>query len=249
MPPPRPSCPPPGCPVDDVARLAALARTVAAAVQPGMTVGLGTGSTADAVIRELGRRVRDGLALRGVPTSRRTAKLARELGIRLVSLEEVDRIDLGIDGADEIDPALNATKGRGGALLHEKLVALACADYVLVAAAEKLVPRLGSRLPLPVEVVPFGWQHTAARLERLGIRPALRPEPDHPSGPFHSDGGHVILDCDIGPLAEPEALATGIKAVAGVVDHGLFLGIAHRAYIAETDGSVREIARPTTPGR
>jgi ribose 5-phosphate isomerase A len=235
--------------VRDAERIATLARTAAAAVQPGMTVGLGTGSTADAVIRELGRRVQDGLAIRGVPTSRRTAKLARELGIRLVSLEEVDQIDIGIDGADEIDPALNATKGRGGALLHEKLVALACADFILVAAAEKLVPKLGSRLPLPVEVVPFGWQHTAARVRRLGITPALRPDPDHPGGPFHSDGGHLILDCATGPIAEPEPLAAGIKAVAGVVDHGLFLGIADRAFIAEPDGNVRELVRTTAPGQ
>ena len=232
--------------VRDADRLAALARIAAAEVQSGMTIGLGTGSTADAVIRELGRRVRAGLSIRGVPTSRRTAKLARELGIRLVSLEEVDQIDIGIDGADEIDPALNATKGRGGALLHEKLVALACSDYVLVAAAEKLVPQLGSRIPLPVEAIPFGWQHTAARLAGLGVTPALRPDPDHPGGPFHSDGGHVILDCETGLIADPAALATDIKATAGVVDHGLFLGIADRAFVVETDGAVREIVRATT---
>ena len=235
--------------MDLAERIDRLAIAAADLVSPGMVIGLGTGSTADAVIRELGRRVAGGLVFTGVPTSRRTETLARELKIPLLALDEVDRLDLGIDGADEIDPALDAIKGKGGALLREKLVALACDDYLLVAAAEKRSPALGTRFRLPVEVVPFGWQHTAARLARLGIRPALRPEPDHPSGPFHSDGGHVILDCDTGPLAEPEALATGIKAVAGVVDHGLFLGIAHRAYIAETDGSVREIARPTTPGR
>jgi ribose 5-phosphate isomerase A len=229
--------------VRDAERLAALAEAVAASVESGMTIGLGTGSTADAAIREIGRRAQGGLALRGVPTSRRTAKLARELGIRLVSLEEVERIDLGIDGADEIDPDLNATKGRGGALLHEKLVALACADYMLIAASEKLVPRLGTRLPLPVEVVPFGWQQTAARLTVLGLSPALRPDPDHPMSPFHSDGGHLMLDCETGPLADPPALAAGVKAVSGVVDHGLFLGIARRAMIAEPDGTIRELVR------
>ena len=228
----------------DAARLAALAEAVAANVEPGMTIGLGTGSTADAAIRAIGRRVRGGLAIRGVPTSRRTAKLARELGIRLASLEEVDQIDLGIDGADEIDPAVNATKGRGGALLHEKLVALACRDYILIAAAEKLVRQLGTRLPLPVEVVPFGWQHTAARLADLGLTPALRPDLEQPAGPFHSDDGHLILDCETGPLADAAAVAARIKAVPGVVEHGLFLGIAHRALIAEPDGSVREIVRP-----
>lgn len=229
--------------MSDTERLTALAEAVAASVESGMTIGLGTGSTADAAIREIGRRVQGGLAIRGVPTSRRTAKLARQLGIRLASLEEVEQIDLGIDGADEIDPAVNATKGRGGALLHEKLVALACLDYVLIAAAEKLVQRLGTRLPLPVEVVPFGWQHTAARLAGLGLKPALRPDPEQPASPFHSDGGHVILDCETGPLADAPALAARIKAVPGVVEHGLFLGIAHRALIAEPDGSVREMIR------
>jgi ribose 5-phosphate isomerase A len=97
-----------------------------------------------------------------------------------------------------------------------------------------------------VEVIPFGWQHTAARLAALGITSTLRPDPDHPSGPFHSDGGHLILDCETGLIADPMALASGIKAVAGVVDHGLFLGIAHRALVAETDGTVRELIRPTT---
>ncbi|MDQ3694876.1 MAG: ribose-5-phosphate isomerase RpiA [Chloroflexota bacterium] len=230
----------------DAERLAALARAAAANVESGMTIGLGTGSTADAAIRELGRRAQEGLSIRGVPTSRRTAKLARELGIRLVSLEEVEHIDIGIDGADEIDPRLNATKGRGGALLHEKLVALVCADYVLIASAEKLVTQLGTRLPLPVEVVPFGWQHTAARLAALGLQPDLRPDPDQPSSPFHSDGGHLILDCATGPLTDPTELAASIKAVAGVVDHGLFLGVADRALIAEPDGTIREIVRART---
>jgi ribose 5-phosphate isomerase A len=230
--------------VRDAERLGALARAVVGRVETGMTVGLGTGSTADAALREIGRRAQAGLAIRGVPTSRRTAKLARDLGIRLVSLEEVDRIDVGIDGADEIDPALNAVKGRGGALLHEKLVALACDDYILVAASEKLVSHLGTRLPLPVEVVPFGWQHTAARLEGLGLRPVLRVDPDHPSGPFHTDGGHLILDCETGgPISDADTLADQIKQTPGVVDHGLFLDVAHRALIAETDGTIRELTR------
>ncbi len=227
----------------DAERLGAVARAVAGRVETGMTVGLGTGSTADAALREIGRRAQAGLAIRGVPTSRRTAKLARDLGIRLVSLEEVDRIDLGIDGADEIDPELNAVKGRGGALLHEKLVALDCDNYILVAASEKLVAHLGTRLPLPVEVVPFGWQHTAARLETLGLRPVLRADPDHPSGPFHTDGGHLILDCETEPITDAPTLATQIKLTPGVVDHGLFLGVAHRALIAEPDGTIRELIR------
>jgi ribose 5-phosphate isomerase A len=208
-----------------------------------MIVGLGTGSTADAVIRALGARVAAGLTMTGVPTSRRTERLATEVGILLTTLDAVARIDLGIDGADEIDPALDAVKGRGGALLHEKLVALACDDYLLVAAAEKLVRQLGTRLPLPVEVVPFGWRHTAARLTELGCRPTLRSRPNTPSAPATSDGGHYLLDCATGPLADPATLAAVLKATIGVVDHGLFLGFARRALIAEPDATVRRLTR------
>ena len=230
----------------DAARLATLARAAADEARSGMTVGLGTGSTAEAVVRELGTRVATGLRITGVPTSARTERLARELGIPLRSLDDVDRIDLGIDGADEIDPALDAIKGRGGALLHEKLVALASADYLLVAAAEKLVVQLGSRLPLPVEVVPFGWRHTAVRLDVLGCRPTLRTAPDDPTDPFVTDGNHYVLDCATGPIADAAALAAAIKATPGVVDHGLFLGCARRVLIADVDGGVRRLER-TTP--
>jgi ribose 5-phosphate isomerase A len=162
----------------------------------------------------------------------------------LSSLDAVERIDLGIDGADEIDPRLDAVKGRGGALLHEKLVALACDDYCLVAAAEKLVDRLGTRLPLPVEVVPFGWRHTAGRLSEFGCRPTLRMQPDDPTLPVSSDGGHYLLDCVTGPMPDPAALAAVIKATPGVVDHGLFLGFASRVLISEADGTVRRLSRP-----
>ena len=233
--------------VDDTQRLAALARAAADEVRSGMKLGLGSGSTAEAVVRELGQRVANGLSITAVPTSERTERLARDVGIILVSMDEVERLDLGIDGADEIDPALNAIKGRGGALLHEKLVAIACDDYVIVAAAEKLVPRLGTRLPLPVEVVPFGWRQTAARLEALGCRPTLRPTPSGGAGPagtpFLSDGGHFVLDCLTDPITDPPGLASAIKATTGVVEHGLFLGFAHRVLVAERDGAVRRLSR------
>src|SRR3990170_4244565 len=143
-------------------RLQRLAVAAADLVQPGMIVGLGTGSTASAVVEELGRRVAMGLTITGVVTSDRTEELARSLGIPLADLDEVAALDLGLDGADEIDPKLNAVKGRGGALLMEKLVALSCAEFVLVASSEKSVPQLGVRLPLPVEVVRFGWRHTSS---------------------------------------------------------------------------------------
>lgn len=217
-------------------RLAALAVAACDRIQPGMTLGLGTGSTANAVIRELGRRCADGLRVRGVATSGRTEALANEIGIPLLALDDARRIDLGIDGADEIDPRLNVIKGGGGALLHEKLVALACDDYLIVAASEKRSPALGTRFRLPVEVVPFGWTHTAQRLRQLGLEPVLRPGPD--GDPFRTDNGGYILDCPTGPIADPERLARSVKAVSGVVDHGIFAGIARNALIAEPDGTV-----------
>ncbi|HEU5430139.1 MAG TPA: ribose-5-phosphate isomerase RpiA [Thermomicrobiales bacterium] len=221
---------------------AAVGEAAAAEVRPGMVVGLGTGTTADAFLRALGRRVAGGLAMTGVATSDRTAALATELGIPLTTLDGVGRLDLGVDGADEIDPQLDAVKGRGGALLREKLVALACADYLLIAAAEKRVERLGARLPLPVEVVPFGWLHTAARLRPLGLEPRLRIGDG--GEPFRSDSGNLILDCDTGPIVDPAALARSIKSIAGVVDHGLFIGLAQRVFFAEPDGAVVRLARP-----
>jgi ribose 5-phosphate isomerase A len=179
--------------MDDATRLARLAERAAAEVPDGATIGLGSGSTAEAVVRALGAQVATGLRVTGVPTSERTARLAREVGIPLRTLDEVggDRLAFGFDGADEIDPGLNLVKGRGGALLYEKLVALACADWLIVAAAEKLVDRLGTRMPLPVEIVPLGWRQTSTRVASLGLSPTLRVEPD--SGePFLTDGGHSI---------------------------------------------------------
>jgi len=217
-------------------RLAALAAAACDRIRPGMTLGLGTGSTANAVIRELGRRCADGMRVRGVATSGRTETLAGELGIPLVALDEVRRIDLGIDGADEIDPHLNVIKGGGGALLHEKLVALACDDYLVVAASEKRSAALGTRFSLPVEVVPFGWTHTAERLRQIGLEPVLRPAPS--GDPFRTDNGCYILDCPTGPIPDPERLSARIKAVHGVVDHGIFAGIVRSALIAEPDGTV-----------
>jgi ribose 5-phosphate isomerase A len=220
-------------------RLQRLAVAAADLVVPGMVVGLGTGSTADAVIRELGRRVADGLLFAAVPTSDRTEELARSLGIPLAMLDEIDRVDLGVDGADEIDPALDAIKGRGGALLREKLVALSCDDYVLVATTEKSVDQLGARTPLPIEIVAFGWSQTAKRLATLGISPEPRTVDSDPARPWVTDNGGFILDCATGPIADPSQLAAAIKAVPGVVEHGLFLGIARTALQVDPEGQVR----------
>lgn len=223
------------------AALEAVGRAAADEVRPGTVVGLGTGSTADAFLRALGARVAAGLRVTGVPTSEQTERLARELGIPVASLDAVGRIDLGVDGADEIDPALDAVKGRGGALLFEKLVAEACDDYLLIAAASKRVAQLGTRLPLPVEVVPLGWEQTAARVAAVGVAPTLRPGPG--GAPYRSDGGHFILDCETGPIADAAALAARLKQVTGVVDHGLFVGLATRVFFAEPDGTVTRLAR------
>jgi len=227
--------------VDDATRLKRLAHDAAATVEDGMTLGLGSGSTAEAFVRALAKRVADGLTVTGVPTSARTERLATELGIPLRTLDSISHLDLGIDGADEIDPRLNVVKGRGGALLYEKLVALTCDRYMIVSSSEKRVNQLGTRMPLPVEIVPLGWKQTAARLEQRGCRPTLRRVAD--GAPFITDGGHYILDCATGPIAAPLELAATIKAITGVVDHGLFAGFADRAMVVEPDGSVRTLIR------
>lgn len=224
--------------VDLAERLRRLANAAADLVTPGMLVGLGTGSTADAVTRELGRRVAGGLNFTAVATSDRTEALARQLGIPLSTLDEIDRLDLGIDGADEIDLALDAIKGRGGALLREKLVALSCDEYVLVATTEKSVDRLGARTPLPIEIVAFGWSQTAKRLARLGIAPQPRTVDDRPARPWVTDSGGIIVDCATGPIDDPSKLAAAIKAVSGVVEHGLFLEIARAAMQVDPEGQV-----------
>jgi ribose 5-phosphate isomerase A len=232
--------------VDLAERLQRLAIGAADLVAPGMLVGLGTGSTADAVTRELGRRVGAGLVFTAVPTSDRTEALARGLGIPLATLDDTGQLDLGIDGADEIDPALDAIKGRGGALLREKLVALACDDYVLVATTEKSVDQLGARTPLPIEVVAFGWAQTAERLASIGIAPEPRTVDDEPSRLWVTDNGGIILDCATGPIADPYQLAAAVKAISGVVEHGLFLGIARATLQVDLEGRV---VRRDRPGR
>lgn len=200
-----------------------------------MLVGLGTGSTAKFAVEALAVRMSQGLRFTGVATSEATAQQARSLGIPLADLGE-RQIDLTIDGADEIDKSLNLIKGRGGALLREKLVAASSRQFVIIADEFKLVDQLGSKMPLPVEVVPFGWQSTAHRLERLGCRAVRRED-------FTTDGGHLILDCAFGSIPDPAALASHIDSIAGVVEHGLFLGMATRAFVATSSG-MRELTAP-----
>ena len=221
-------------------RLSRLAAHVATGLTDGMIVGLGSGSTAEAVVRAIGERVAGGLAIVGVPTSENTARLARSLGIPLRTLDEVEMIDLGIDGADEIAPNLDLVKGAGGAHLREKLIALACRDYLVVAASEKLVDRLGTRMPLPVEIIPLGARQTMARLEAVGCRGAIR---ERGGAPFVTDNGGWIVDCETGPIDDALALGARVKAVTGVVEHGIFTGIARRATVVHPDGRIETFTR------
>ncbi len=214
----------------------AAAEAAAHMVHDGMVVGLGTGSTAEFVVRSLGDRVASGLRITGVATSRRTEALAHASGIRLTDLQSVDRVDLTIDGADEIDRrTLSVLKGRGGALVREKLVASASAFVVIIADATKIVDRIGSRHPVPVEVLPFGWHVPAAKLADLGGMVSLRTDAPGTSV-FSSDNGNYILDVEFGAIEDPERLAASIKALTGVIDHGLFIGMVDRVLIGTPHG-------------
>jgi ribose 5-phosphate isomerase A len=214
----------------------AAAEAAAQFVHAGMVVGLGTGTTAEFAVRALGERVASGLKIAGVPTSRATEMLARSYSIPLTDLQSVPRVDLTIDGADEIDRrSLAVLKGRGGALVREKLVAVASERVLIIADSSKVVDHLGSHHPVPVEVVPFGWQVPAQRLKDLGGSVNLRTI-SAGSAPFLSDNGNYILDVDFGPIDDPERLAQAIKALTGVVDHGLFIDIAGRALVGAATG-------------
>lgn len=213
------------------------AEAAAALVQDGMAVGLGTGTTAYWVIETLGQRVRAGLSIVAIATSERSEVQARGLGIAMTSFEERRRLDLTIDGADEISPGLDLIKGLGGALLREKIVAAASARLVIVADQSKLVDQLGAT-PVPVEVVPFGWQTTVARIERLGGQPTLRAGKD--GAPFRTDGGNVILDCAFGAITDPAELDARLSGTLGVIATGLFPGMAGAAFVAGPEG-VRQV--------
>jgi ribose 5-phosphate isomerase A len=214
-------------------------------VKDGMRLGLGTGSTADAFLDLLGERVRSGLKIVGTPTSERTAAKARTLNIPLEELDVLGRLDLTIDGADEADGNLDLIKGGGGALLREKIVAASSARMVVIADESKLVQRLGA-FPLPVEVVPFGHRTTAARI--AAVSHALGYERVHmvlrlrEGTMFRTDGGNCIYDCAYGAIADAGSLAAALSMVTGVVEHGLFVGLATALVLAGA-GGVRVIER------
>ncbi|HEY5311553.1 MAG TPA: ribose-5-phosphate isomerase RpiA [Pirellulales bacterium] len=213
--------------------LQAIAARALEYVADGDVVGLGTGHAATAFIETLGQRVAEGFGVRGIATSDASAELAGRLGIRLTSFDEVEAIDVDIDGADEVDPQLNLIKGYGAALLREKVVASASRRVVILVGPEKIVPVIGSRGKLPVEVVPFGLAWCARELERLGLpsEPRRRADGDL----LLTDNGNAILDCRVGPLERPRQLDEQLRALPGVVGTGLFIGLAHTVLIDRGD--------------
>jgi ribose 5-phosphate isomerase A len=215
----------------------AAAEAALARVRSGMRVGLGSGSTSERMVRELGRRLAAGELrdVRGVPTSQAIERLAQLVGIPLVELD-ADGVDVAIDGMDEVDPRLDAIKGLGGALTREKIVAASAREFVLIGDLGKRVDRLGERTPVPVEVIAFGWRTTLVHLRDLGVEPRLRVQGDAPWG---TDNGHLVLDCRLPDGIDEagiHAFAAAADQVPGVIGHGLFLGLTSRAFLAGPDG-------------
>jgi ribose 5-phosphate isomerase A len=206
------------------------AESAAGLVRSGMTVGLGSGSTAEIAIRIIGEKVKNGLEITGVPTSQKSEELARTLGIRLSTLADYPELDLTIDGADEVElGSLDLIKGRGGALLREKIVACSSRQLIIIVDESKLVNRLGSYGEVPVEIVPFGWQSTTRRLTGLGWKPSLRL--DAQRNPYVTDGGHYIVDCSFDPGIALQSKAAQLHGTVGVVEHGIFLGMASEVHV------------------
>jgi ribose 5-phosphate isomerase A len=201
----------------------AAGRAAAELVRNGDIVGLGTGSTAYFAVIALGERVRSGLKIMGIPTSEQTADLARAVGIPLTTLDEHPEIDITIDGADEVGPKLNLIKGGGGALLREKVIASASRKMVVVADSGKIVPVLG-KFPLPLEIIAFARTVIEKKIVSLGAAPKLRARPD--GSPYLTDNGNQILDCSFGQIADPAALALALSNTPGILEHGLFIGLA-----------------------
>lgn len=211
-------------------------------IEPGMTVGLGTGSTAIFAIRRIGAMLQSGELRKivGFATSRASWDAAVELGIPMLTEDLPKNIDVTIDGADEVDPQLNLIKGGGGALLREKLVAQASGREVIVVDESKLSPRLGTLHVLPIEVLPFGWRSQARFLESLGAQYNIRQSSDGKE--YRTDQGNMIFDCRFAPIADPGALARELETRAGIVEHGLFLGLTNLVVVSGA-GGIREMTR------
>lgn len=214
-------------------------------IKDGMTLGLGTGSTAYWAILGVGELVKKGLTVRAVATSVQSETLAREAGIPIVPFGDIDHIDLTIDGADEVDKKLNLIKGGGGALLREKIVAAATLFYIIIVDEGKQVSRLG-KFPLPVEVAPFGWELTRLKLEKLGCTTLLRMADNKT---FLTDNGHYIIDCSFGSIPDPALLHEQINAITGVMDNGLFINMADLVIIGCADGVTKSRKRKAASGK
>ncbi|MGD0076985.1 MAG: ribose-5-phosphate isomerase RpiA [Candidatus Binataceae bacterium] len=224
--------PPPPSELDPLKRAAA-ARGVEG-VENGMVLGLGSGSTAAFAIEALAVRIAKGLRVVGIPTSEKTAALARRLGVLLTSFAKHRRIDIAIDGADQVERGtLNLVKGLGGALLREKIVASASDRMIVVVDETKLVDRLGGNTPLPIEIVAFGWQIVLDRLAAVGCGPRLRLAGDKP---FTTDGGNYIVDCAVAEIPDPAALEARLSAIIGVVETGLFIDLAYKIVVGRPTG-------------
>jgi ribose 5-phosphate isomerase A len=214
------------------------AKAAAAELQNGMIVGLGSGSTARLAVYAIGERVKEGLKIVGIPTSEQTAEQARSLGIELSTFGEYSRIDVTIDGADEVElGTLNLIKGGGGNHLREKIVATAGSRLIIAVDESKLVSQLGEHAKVPVEVAQFGWQATARSLSKLKATPTLRLQAD--GKPFITDGGNYILDCAFGRIESADALQRELDSVVGVIEHGLFIGMASLILIGTSEGVKR----------
>lgn len=215
------------------------AEKAAEKVKDGMILGIGSGSTVNYMLRKLAERIEEeGIQIKGIPSSKKTEKLAKELGIPLTTFTENNHIDLAIDGADEIDEQLHLSKGGGGSLFREKMVDNIADYFIVIAGADKLVKRLGA-FPLPVEVVPFGWELTEKRLQKLGCQTTLRYQNEKQ---FVSDNGNYIIDCQFETIDEPEKLHKEIKLLLGVVETGIFANMADEVVISE-NGKLRSIKR------
>jgi ribose 5-phosphate isomerase A len=235
---PMAASPAPQQPPSQEALKEAAANFAAAQLQNGLIVGLGSGSTARLLVAAIGRRVKEGLQIVGVPTSEQTPEQARTLGISLATLADYRQLDITIDGADEVElGTLNLIKGGGGNQLREKIVATASSRLIIIVDESKLVAQLGSHAKVPVEVAQIGWQATARNLAKLNADPGLRLNAE--GKPFVTDGGNYILDCAFGPIESASDLDRDLNSVVGVVEHGLFIGMASQVLVGTPSGVKR----------